>query len=50
MFFFEIFQVVDYADMYMVPYMEPSLHPWDEVHLIKMNDLNDLFLDLVFEK
>jgi hypothetical protein len=27
--------------------MEPPLHPWDEAHLVMVNDLSDMWLDLV---
>ena len=47
-FVFEFVYILDYVDGFL--YIEPSLHPWDEVHLIMTNDFNDLFLDLVFEK
>jgi hypothetical protein len=36
---------VDYIDG--LPYIEPSLHPWDEAYLIVVNDHFDVFLDLV---
>jgi hypothetical protein len=36
---------MDYVDGF--PYIEPSLHPWDEAYLIMMNDCFDVFLDLV---
>jgi hypothetical protein len=36
---------VDYVDDF--PYIEPSLHPWDEAYLIMMDDPFDVFLDLV---
>ena len=37
----------DYIDSF--PYIDPSLHPWDEAYLIMMDDHFDVFLDLVFE-
>jgi hypothetical protein len=43
-FFFFFFNVVDYVDGF--PYIEPPLHPRDEVYLIMMDDFN-VFLDLV---
>jgi hypothetical protein len=46
-FFFEFVYVVDYVDGF--PYIEPSLHPWDETYLIMMDDHFDVFLDSVFE-
>jgi hypothetical protein len=27
---------MDYIDGF--PYIEPSLHPWDETHLVRMDD------------
>ena len=33
--------------IYGFPYIEPSLHPWDEAYLIIMNDCFDVFLDSV---
>jgi len=36
---------VDYVDEF--PYIEPSLHPWDEAYLIMMDDHFDEFLDSV---
>jgi len=44
---YKIFYIVDYIDEF--PYIEPSLHPWDEAYLIMMDDLFDVFLDLVYE-
>jgi hypothetical protein len=38
---------VDYVDGF--PYIEPSLHPWNEAYLIMMDDHFDVFLDLVCE-
>ena len=44
-FFFEFVYIVDYFEGF--PYIEPSLHPWDEACLIIMNDHFGVFLDLV---
>jgi hypothetical protein len=33
---FEFVYIVDYIDGF--PYIEPSLHPWDEAYLIMMDD------------
>ena len=44
-FFFEFVYVVDCVDGF--PYIEPSLHPWDEAYLIMMNDHFDVFLDSI---
>ena len=46
-FFFEFVHVVEHVDK--VPYIEPSLHPWDEVYLTVVNNYFDVFLDLVCE-
>ena len=29
--------------------IEPSLHPWDEAYLIMVDDVFDVFLDLICE-
>ena len=42
---FDFVYVVDYVDGF--PYTEPSLHLWDEAHLIVVNDCFDIFLDSV---
>jgi hypothetical protein len=46
-FFFEFLYIVDYIDG--LPYIEPSLHPWDEAYLSMMDDHVDVFLDSVYE-
>ena len=46
-FFFEFVYMVNYVDGFL--YIEPSLHPWDETHLIMVNDRFDVFLDSVLE-
>lgn len=46
-FFFEFVYIVDYIDGF--PYIEPSLHPWNEAYLIMMDDCFDVFLDLICE-
>jgi hypothetical protein len=33
--------------IYRFAYIEPSLHPWDEIDLVVVNDLSDMLLDLV---
>ena len=46
--FFFLFQfvcMVNYTDEFW--YIEPHLHPWDEDCLIMMDDVFDVFLDLV---
>jgi hypothetical protein len=45
LFLFEFVYIVDYADGF--PYIEPSLHPWDEAYLIMMNYHFVVFLDSV---
>jgi hypothetical protein len=32
---------------YRFAYVEPPVHPWDEANLVMVNDLSDVFLDLV---
>ena len=46
-FVFEFVHIVDYVDGF--PYIEPSLHPWDEAYLIMMDVCFDVFLDSVCE-
>jgi hypothetical protein len=38
---------VDYIDGF--PYIEPSLHLWDEAYLIMMDEFFDIFFDSVCE-
>jgi hypothetical protein len=38
---------MDYIDGF--PYIEPSLHPWDEGYLNMVNDPFDVILDSVCE-
>jgi hypothetical protein len=33
--------------IYRFEYVEPPLHPWDEVDLVVVDDLSDVLLDLV---
>ena len=42
---FEFVYIMDYLDEF--PYIEPSLHPWDETYLVRMDDYFDVFLDSV---
>ena len=42
---FNYFYVVDYIDGF--PYVEPSLHPWDEAYMILVNYSFGAFLDSV---
>ena len=44
-FVFEFVYIVDYVDEFL--YIELSLHPWDEVYLIMMDDHFEVFLDSV---
>ncbi|ERE84392.1 hypothetical protein H671_2g6004 [Cricetulus griseus] len=37
--------MVDYIDGFS--YVEPSLHPWDEVYLIIVDYFSDVFLDSI---
>ena len=46
-FVFEFVYILDYVDGF--PYIEPSVHPWDEAYLVMMDDRFDVFLHLVFE-
>jgi len=46
-FFFEFVYILEYINIFL--YIEPSLHPWDEAHLIMMDDHFDVFLDSVCE-
>jgi hypothetical protein len=46
-FVFEFVYIVGYVDG--VPCIESSLHPWDEVYLIMMDDCFDVFSDSVCE-
>ena len=46
-FVFEFVYILDYVDEF--PYIAPSLHPWDEIYLVRMDDCFDLFLDSVCE-
>jgi hypothetical protein len=45
LFVFEFVYILDYVDGF--PYIEPSLHPWDETYLVRMDDCFDVFLDSV---
>ena len=42
---FEFVYIVDYIDGFL--YIKPSLHPWDETYLVRMDDCFDVFLDSV---
>ena len=44
-FVFEFVYILDYVDGF--PYIEPSLHPWDETYLVRMDDCFAVFLDSV---
>ena len=41
----EFVYILDYVDGF--PYIEPSLHPWNETYLVRMDDCFDVFLDSV---
>jgi hypothetical protein len=44
-FSFEFVYIVDYFSAFS--YNEPFLHPWNEAHLVMVNDGFDVLLDLV---
>ena len=44
-FVFKFVYILDYIDGF--PYIEPSLHPWDETYSVRMDDCFDVFLDSV---
>jgi len=46
-FFFEFVFIVDYVDGF--PYIEPSLHPWNEAYLPMMADCLDVLLDFIWD-
>ena len=46
-FVFEFVDIMDYIDGF--PYIDLSLHSWDEAYLIMMDDHFDVFLDSVSE-
>ena len=46
-FVFEFVYILDYIDGF--PYIEHSLHPWDETYLVGMDKYFDMFLDSVRE-
>ena len=46
-FLFQFVYMVDYIGGFS--YAEPSLHPWDEAHLIMVDDFFDVFLDLILK-
>ena len=46
-FAFELVYIVDYIDG--IPYIKPSMHPWDEAYLMVLDDRFDVFLDSVCE-
>jgi hypothetical protein len=43
----EFVYLVDYVDRFL--YIESSLHPWDEAYFVLVNNVSDMFLDLVCE-
>ena len=48
LFVFEFVYVMDYVDGF--PYIKPSLHPWNETYLFRMDGwIFDVFLDSVSE-
>ena len=47
LFVFEFVYILDYVDGF--PYIEPSLHPWDETYLVRMDDCFTVYLDSVIK-
>ena len=47
-FVFEFVYIMDYINGFS--YIKPSLHPWDETYLVRMDDCFDVFLDSVSKK
>jgi hypothetical protein len=41
-FVFEFVYILDYVDGF--PYIERSLHPWDETYLVRLDDCFNVFL------
>jgi hypothetical protein len=46
-FVFEFVYIMDYIDGFL--YIKPSLHPWNETYLGRIDDCFDMFLDLISE-
>jgi hypothetical protein len=46
-FVFEFVYILDYVDGFS--YIKPSLHPWNETYLVRMDVYFDVFLELVSE-
>ena len=46
-FVFEFVYIMDNVDGY--PYIKPSLHPWNETYLVRIDDFFEVFLDSVRE-
>ena len=44
-FVFEFVYTMDYVDGFL--YIKPSVHPWNETYLVRMDDCFDVFLDSV---
>jgi hypothetical protein len=44
-FVFEFVYIEDYFDGF--PHIKPSLHPWNETYVVRMDDCFDVFLDSV---
>ena len=44
-FVFEFVYIVDYTGGF--PYIKPSLHPWNETYLVRLDDCFDVFLDSI---
>jgi hypothetical protein len=46
-FVFEFVYIMDYVEGF--PYIKPSLHLWNKIYLVSMDDCFDVFLDSVSE-
>jgi hypothetical protein len=45
--FLSLLLLMCFYNIYRFAYVEPPLHPWDEAHLVVVNDPSDMSLDLV---
>lgn len=46
-FLFDFVYIVNYIDE--IPYIEPTLHPWEEAYLLMVDECFDMFLDSVWD-
>ena len=44
-FVFEFVYIMDYVDG--LPYIKPSLYPWYKTYLVRMNEIFNVFLDMI---